>query len=43
MAAALSVLAASAAHAGGERTVVAYDSFSKPGGYTMVDYSMTQG
>ena len=40
VAAALSLLAASAAHAGGDRTVIVYDSFSKPGGYTIVDYSM---
>ena len=43
MAAALSVLAASAAHTGGDCTVVVYESFSKPDGCTIVDYSMTQG
>ena len=40
VAAALSLLTASAAHAGGDRTVIVYDSFSKPGGYTIVDDSM---
>ena len=40
VAAALSLLAAGSAQAGGDRTVIVYDSFSKPGGYTIVDYSM---
>ena len=36
----LGLLAASAAQAHGDRNVIVYDSFSKPGGYTIVDYSM---
>ena len=40
MAVALGLLAAGAAHALGDRSVIVYDNFSKPGGYTIVDYSM---
>ncbi len=39
VAAALAV-AVAAVHAANNKTVVVYDSFSKPGGYTIVDYAM---
>lgn len=37
-AAALGLLAGGATHAERDRTVIVYDSFSKPGGYTLADY-----